>query len=387
MTLSTSPNPPYQMLQGTRLGGLSVDILACVFARSRQHYTIDLLPWARAVEAIKQGESDGVFTTIAMPELDKVARLSDPLALEKWYWFHRADTDLNNIQRLRIAGIRGSNELQWLRANGYPVSMQVNTLQQLVYLLKNHRIDLFLADKKTVENKLQKLDWHASTFRADFSAYRPLGVYFSNRFLNRNTGFLHTFNQEISPCLKQPMALDDAEQIKVKRWLSESLLPRLPMDDIRRALRHYNAEYESLSVAERDQADQQWVRDYALIRNGEAAAGSRLAEVSSRDLSARLAQIQAGTGHIVSELFVTGKTGISVAHSAPTSDFYHGDERPFTDVMSQPEGRYIGPIQYDASSQRFQVKVGLRIDDTTTSETQGVIFVGIDVEQALKGSH
>ena len=91
MQLRTTQSPPYQFLVNGELSGVSVDILRCVMGRLDWPYDIHLLPWARAVEDLRQQASDGIFTATPEPALDRLATMSAPFALEKWYWYHRSE--------------------------------------------------------------------------------------------------------------------------------------------------------------------------------------------------------------------------------------------------------------------------------------------------------
>ncbi|MEB3735285.1 hypothetical protein ULF88_17250 [Halopseudomonas pachastrellae] len=74
-----------------------------------------------------------------MNRASNFATLSAPLALEKWYWYSnepvppRAD---GARAPLRVAGIRGSNEANWLQQQGYRVDPLVSSTSQLLQLLQ-----------------------------------------------------------------------------------------------------------------------------------------------------------------------------------------------------------------------------------------------------------
>ena len=58
-------------------------------------------------------------------------------------------------------------------------------MQQLIYLLQHGRIDAFLGDELVVQEQLHSMKLPATEFRAEFSHYMPLGIYFSHDFLSR----------------------------------------------------------------------------------------------------------------------------------------------------------------------------------------------------------
>src|SRR5690554_3151996 len=108
MQLRTTQSPPYQFLVNGELSGVSVGILRCVMGQLDRPYDIQLLPWARAVEDLRRQASDGIFTATPDPDLDRLATMSAPFALEKWHWYHR---DSGRFQPLgkHLGVIRSSN--------------------------------------------------------------------------------------------------------------------------------------------------------------------------------------------------------------------------------------------------------------------------------------
>jgi len=383
LRLSTTLNPPYQVMQGNQLVGISVDIINCIFGEQKLEYNLTMMPWVRGVNALKQHSTDGIFTSIPMPELEEVAELSQPLALEKWFWYFRPGTNIHNIKKLRLAGIRQGNELQWLMTHGYSVDIQVNNMQQLAYLLKNGRIDAFLADKRAADANLQSLEWEPDTFLSVFSVYQPLGVYLPRNYLSANRDFLQSFNSTINQCRPTPMALDKTEQRKVDGWLDKYLFPAIPEADIHNALRNHNKKRRNYSDETIVRMDQQWKQLSPLYLSGKTD-DAVIRDVDKNTLSAVLYKLQQASGGVVNEIFITDKRGMSVAHSVLTSDFYHGDEESFLQVVASPDGRYTGPIQYDDSTGRFQVKIALRLNEGP--ELLGVLMIGIDVEHTLQAS-
>lgn len=77
---------------------------------------------------------DGYFAIDPSAELDNIARRSDPVALEKWYFFTGGNKAFTN--NLRIGVVAGSNEEAWLEANGYAIFLSVSSPSQLLALLK-----------------------------------------------------------------------------------------------------------------------------------------------------------------------------------------------------------------------------------------------------------
>ena len=125
--LHTDIFPPYQVREGDRLAGSSVKALACIFDAMQVEYEIRVLPWERAIQEVADGKAEGFFSATRMNRASSFATLSAPLALEKWYWFSNSASrppSLGLGSSLRVAGIRGSNEVEWLQQHGYRVDPQ-----------------------------------------------------------------------------------------------------------------------------------------------------------------------------------------------------------------------------------------------------------------------
>ena len=93
---------------------------------------------------------------------------------------------------------------------------------------------------------------------------------------------------------------------------------------------------------------------------------------------------KAGQSGLVTEAMITNNLGSLVAMSRLTSDFWQGDEAKFQNIANgDDEALYLSPIRYDASTQRFQVMASTRIRSEATGEFEGILAIGLDVEEAL----
>ena len=66
--LVTDDYPPFQYMENGELKGLSVEITQAVFQRMGYSVTINIYPWARALDMVKKGETDGIFLIYKNPE-------------------------------------------------------------------------------------------------------------------------------------------------------------------------------------------------------------------------------------------------------------------------------------------------------------------------------
>mgnify|MGYP002140077137 CR=1 FL=1 len=74
------------MIDG-QLKGSAVEVLQCALRQLQMTYTTNIVPWKRAKNNLRSGQSDGFFSVMQLPEMEPYARLSAPLMLEKWFWF------------------------------------------------------------------------------------------------------------------------------------------------------------------------------------------------------------------------------------------------------------------------------------------------------------
>lgn len=378
--LRTSESPPYQLLVNGELSGVSVGILQCVLKRMDWPYNIHLLPWARAIEDLKQQATDGIFTTAPEAALDRMATMSDPFALEKWHWFYRHQPDGNAFspQGKTLGVIRSSNAASWLRQQGLPAAIEVNAMPQLIHLLQNGRIDAFLGDEQVVRDQLVIMKLPADIFSAEFSHYMPLGIYFSHDFLSRHPAFLSSFNRHLGHCAPTALQLSEAERRQITTLVRERVQPLFASAQLLPALKADNQRLGSLTATHKEQLDRQWFAE------AEAGKGPLYDRITQHPLAAVLQRIQQQSAGLISEIFITGQQGVNLTFSQPTTDMDQSDEKPYQDVMAGGKAVSIGPIDYDESSHRFQIKVAWRVG--RSPEEQGMIVVGLDVEHALRAS-
>lgn len=94
-------------------------------------------------------------------------------------------------------------------------------------------------------------------------------------------------------------------------------------------------------------------------------------------------QVEASGGRIT-EVFVMDGTGLNVAASDVTSDYWQGDEAKFTETHGRgPEAIHFSDVELDESTQRYQAQISLTITDPTTGQPIGAMTVGIDAESLM----
>ena len=82
----------------------------------------------------------------------------------------------------------------------------------------------------------------------------------------------------------------------------------------------------------------------------------------------------------IDEVFLTDNQGANVAAFPPTSDYWQGDEEKWTASYNNGQGVvFIGPLEFDESTQKTQVQISAPIFSQDES-TIGVLVLGVSVD-------
>ena len=207
--LSTHDLPPYGSFTATekRFEGIAVSVVDCAMRRAGRSYELMVLPWARAQRTVENGEADGFFAASKNAQRDGYAVMSAIIADQEWRWYLRSDnpadpTSSSFTQQARVGSFIGGNMLDWLDSKGYKVVASPVNTEQLLMMLMARRIDAILANNLVMSELIEKQSLRGQ-LRSIHQESKPLGVYFSNRFLHKNPDFLLKFNQAVPDCRKQ----------------------------------------------------------------------------------------------------------------------------------------------------------------------------------------
>ena len=399
LRLETSLAPPYQELQGTQLTGESVETVQCVLNRLNHAYRVDIVPWKRAQNNLQNGLSDGFFSAIPQAQLDKVAILSAPIVLEKWFWFS-LDPALPQAADfppdLKIGVLRGSNQEQWLQDKGIHITQSVNQLSSLLRLLQIGRIDTFLADEHVMSKLLTDKSSQVILQRR-FERYAPMGIYFSLGFLASHPDFIHQFNQQIPSCAVTTMHVTSDEERQLRVMVDQAVMPLLKNDKLRAFLRFSNRQHQVLDMDRIQQLDEIW----KAASDEKIAVPEWIPALLATPESQLLKQWQNRQQGVFNEVLLTDSRGLLVAGSEMTSDYWQGDEekviRPLHMASTTPTEYLYGwfdqgdgknstaLIEYDDSTRQFLVHVSYLIRDK--QGVTGILCLGINLEIALKTLH
>lgn len=381
--LTTDIMPPYQIREGDQLSGSSVDALSCIFKALQRDYEIRVFPWERAMYEVAAQRSDAFFSATHMARANRFAELSAPLALEKWYWYSNKPVAPRHLLRgqhpARIGGLRGSNQVSWLQEHGVSVALQVNTTQQLLQLLAADRIDAFVVDQRTLHVELTHLSADVRPAYAHFLQYSTLGVYFGHHFLQQEPDFLPAFNAQLYHCVGEIDSLTTEEQQQIIRVHQQRYAHWARLPEVIAAVKAQNSQHQGISQQQITQLDKQWITETALRDQ------PLITSVLERPLSQWLQAQQGSSARLITEIMITDRHGLNVAVSEVTTDYWQGNEAKFQQsFFRQDEEPFLGPLEYDQSSQRYHVHVSSQIRDPGSDEVIGVLVIGLDIGKVLQ---
>jgi polar amino acid transport system substrate-binding protein len=132
--------------------GILVDVVTEAFRRSGHSVKIQLMPWARCLAEVRDGNVDGIFSVFKLPERESfLAYTSNPVITQVEVFFIHADSDIRftgnlaDLSHLRAGIIRGTSyglDIDKLVKNGtWQNITYTSSVDSLVAMLAAKRID------------------------------------------------------------------------------------------------------------------------------------------------------------------------------------------------------------------------------------------------------
>lgn len=142
------------------------------------------------------------------------------------------------------------------------------------------------------------------------------------------------------------------------------------------AINAQNLRTAGIDQAEIDKQDTVWRAD--VIARAMSLVDSVVENPAADFLRSKVAQ----SGGTITEIFIMDAKGLNVAASAPTSDYWQGDEAKFTETFPRGEGAYYySQLEYDESASAVHTQISLAITDPATGKVIGAMTVGVDVSR------
>jgi polar amino acid transport system substrate-binding protein len=153
MKLVTEEYPPLNFQTPSGVSGLSVDILSEAMKRAKQTFDITIFPWARALKMAQDDSDTCVFSTIRIPEREKLFKWIGPVVTDKLALFGLSERkftlkSLAEAKKFHIGTYVGSGAIDYLKSQGVSLDI-VSKDDQNLNKLEIGRIDLWVASTQT----------------------------------------------------------------------------------------------------------------------------------------------------------------------------------------------------------------------------------------------
>lgn len=159
------------------------------------------------------------------------------------------------------------------------------------------------------------------------------------------------------------------DEVKVKAVYEEKIKPWLNNPVVIDAVKAQNEAHASVTQDQIDEMDAKWAADDKALVD----------PVLTNALSKYLEDVVAKGEGMYSEIFVVDNKGLNVGQSSKTSDYWQGDEAKFTETY--PKGAdafHLGEVEFDESSQTYQVQLSVTVSDGTTPI--GAVTIGLNAD-------
>jgi polar amino acid transport system substrate-binding protein len=144
-----SPAPPFISEDGK--SGISIDIVKEIFKRSKQSYEFKTMPLARALDQAANKANHCVLPVQRSQEKETTYRWISPVLVTQSALFSNASSPvplsvLTDGREKSIGVLRGSDEEQYLKGNGFPKVQEANDELNNAKKLGSNRVDLWATD-------------------------------------------------------------------------------------------------------------------------------------------------------------------------------------------------------------------------------------------------
>ena len=174
--------------------------------------------------------------------------------------------------------------------------------------------------------------------------------------------------------LPGPLTAADSATV-LKQFVEGDLVRIAARPEIIAAIRERNQITASFTADQIAAADSAWRAELGL---GEMPTVS---PIVTSGASRVLRDIVDQSNGMITEVFVMDAMGLTAAASAPTSDFWQGDEAKFIETFGKGAGSYlIGEVEFDDSTQTYSAQVSAVVLDPDSGAPIGAITSSVNAE-------
>ncbi len=156
LRLLTEEYPPYNFSENGAVKGASVEQAELMMKALGTEYSLEILPWARALSLTENQPWTCLFTTGHDEERDKRFKWVEPLLADRMVMVRKAGSGVNpsNIEeakRFTVGTQRDDFSANYLKKHSFPKIDLAADMETTEKKLLNGRIDLMMTSEKTFE--------------------------------------------------------------------------------------------------------------------------------------------------------------------------------------------------------------------------------------------
>jgi hypothetical protein len=158
--------------------------------------------------------------------------------------------------------------------------------------------------------------------------------------------------------------IDEAFLAKTREWLANPIVAL--------SVKAQNDRNKTLSQSVIDSLDKQWRAER------EGADKPLIAATLSAPLSTYLLRVQAESLGLYTEIFVMDRNGLNVGQSAPTSDYWQGDEAKFQKTfLVGSDAVFVDEAEWDDENKIWRAQLNLTLSDASGSYGAATIEINL----------
>ncbi len=120
LQMLTEENPPFNFTESGKLTGLSTEVVSAIGERAKLALTVTSLPWQQAYEKAQSNREACVFSTVRLPNRERVFKWVGPIAASEWALFAKKDFSgdikkLADAKPYRIGAVAQDAKVEWLK--------------------------------------------------------------------------------------------------------------------------------------------------------------------------------------------------------------------------------------------------------------------------------
>jgi polar amino acid transport system substrate-binding protein len=158
--------PPYEYTDNGIIKGIAVEIVKETFKIMGHEVKIEIWPWARSIEMLKNGDVDGIFTFFKTPEREDFALFSKESIISQKIslWVHKDSDivfngDLSSLQKYSFGVVRKTSygaKFDTAAKNRALKIIESYTIRECINQLANNRIDIWVSNHDGAVFELKK---------------------------------------------------------------------------------------------------------------------------------------------------------------------------------------------------------------------------------------